>query len=183
MLSFLGPILELFQVVLASLAFVFLSAFSIITLGGSVAGLAVATPLFIIFSPILVPATIATSLCASTLAIGMTALALILWLIKYKIGVKPKNNPPPTGAPPTQAGKEAGTSGDPATANKPGGEKPPGDKPAEDKSATKPSGDKPAGPPPGDKPPGDKKPHGDKPAGDKKPPGDKPAGDKKTTGR
>ena len=57
-----------------------------ITLGGSAVGLAVTTPLFVIFSPILVPATIATALLAmgftASGSIGAMAITIFMWLFK-----------------------------------------------------------------------------------------------------
>lgn len=86
MLSFLIPIFQFFQVVIAAEASVVLFVFAGITLGASFVGLTIATPVFVIFSPILVPATIATtSLVGGILivtALGATATALIVWLLK-----------------------------------------------------------------------------------------------------
>lgn len=57
-----------------------------ITLGGSAVGLAVTTPLFVIFSPILVPATIATTLLTTGFTtsggLGMVALRIFWKLFK-----------------------------------------------------------------------------------------------------
>ncbi|XP_024012161.1 oleosin GRP-17 [Eutrema salsugineum] len=170
MLSCLIPIFQVFQLVFAAVASAVLFAFAGLTLAGSIVALIVATPLFVIFSPVLVPATIATTLLATNLSagafFGVTAIALMIWLLKHRMGVKPKDNPPPAGAPPTAAGK-------PGETDKPAGG--PADKPAGG-PADKPAGgpaDKPAGGP-ADKPGGGPT---DKPGGG---PTDKPAG---ATGR
>nr|AAR15432.1 pollen coat oleosin-glycine rich protein [Sisymbrium irio] len=172
MLSCLIPIFQVFQIISAAVVSAALFAFAGLTLACSVLALIVATPLFVIFSPVLVPATIATTLLATNLSasafFGVTAIALIIWLLKHRMGVKPKDNPPPAGAPPTGAAKPTKKSTDKLA-----------DKPAE-MPADKPTGgpkDKPTKMP-GDKPVGgstDKL--GDKPIGgstDKL--GDKPAG-------
>ncbi|XAR51901.1 hypothetical protein NMG60_11006694 [Bertholletia excelsa] len=58
-----------------------------ITLVGSLIGLAVVTPLFIIFSPVLVPAAIATFLAVAALltsgALGLTGLSSLSWVFNY----------------------------------------------------------------------------------------------------
>lgn len=86
MLSFLIPVVQLFQVVIAAVASGVFLVFAGITLGASLVGLTIVTPLFVIFSPILVPATITTTLLvggvASATALVVTAFALILWLLK-----------------------------------------------------------------------------------------------------
>lgn len=86
MLSCLIPIVQVFQLVIASVASAVLFAFAGLTLAGSVVALIVATPIFLIFSPVLVPATIATTLLATNVSVGalfgVTAVALIIWLIK-----------------------------------------------------------------------------------------------------
>nr|AAK83847.1 glycine-rich protein GRP16 [Arabidopsis thaliana] len=136
MLSFLIPVVQFFQVVIAAVASVVFFVFAGITFGASIVGLTIATPLFVIFSPILVPATIATTFlvggATAAVALGVTAFALILWLFKHRIGVKPKNNPAPKGAPTKadQPGASGGASGD---------------KPGEMSGAGGPSGDKPGG--------------------------------------
>ncbi|CAL9229530.1 unnamed protein product [Arabidopsis halleri] len=204
MFSFLIPVVQLFQVVIAGAASVVFLLFAGITFGASIVGLTIATPLFVIFSPILVPATIATTLlvggATATVALGVTAFALIFWLFKHRIGVKPKNNPAPKGAPTKadQPGASEGASGDKPgemsgagglSGDKPGGA--PGDKRGE-MSGDKPGGASGGGPggasggapggasggAPGDKPegaPGDKPggASGDKPV---ETPGHKPAG-------
>ncbi|CAN7037425.1 unnamed protein product [Brassica rapa subsp. trilocularis] len=86
MLSFLISLLDIIKLVIASATFLFFLAFSGLTFAGSAVALVVSTPLFIIFSPILVPATISTTLLASGLAagtsLGLTAIGLIMRLIK-----------------------------------------------------------------------------------------------------
>ncbi|KAF8115559.1 hypothetical protein N665_0025s0028 [Sinapis alba] len=86
MFSFLSPLLDVIKVVIASMTSVVLFAFAGLTLAGSAVALVVSTPLFLIFSPILVPATIATTLLASGLTasatLGITAISLIMGLIK-----------------------------------------------------------------------------------------------------
>ncbi|KAK6920655.1 Oleosin [Dillenia turbinata] len=58
-----------------------------LTLTGSLIGLAVATPLFIIFSPILVPAALAIALAVAGFltsgAFGITALSSFSWIVNY----------------------------------------------------------------------------------------------------
>ncbi|KAF8115560.1 hypothetical protein N665_0025s0028 [Sinapis alba] len=90
MFSFLSPLLDVIKVVIASMTSVVLFAFAGLTLAGSAVALVVSTPLFLIFSPILVPATIATTLLASGLTasatLGITAISLIMGLIKTAEG-------------------------------------------------------------------------------------------------
>ncbi|ESQ40690.1 hypothetical protein EUTSA_v10015089mg [Eutrema salsugineum] len=85
--------------------------FAGITLGGSAVGLAVSTPLFVIFSPILVPATIATTLLATGFtasgSFGATALSIFMWLYKRYTGKEPPKIPGLT--PPAPASKPAGS--------------------------------------------------------------------------
>ncbi|KAK4394781.1 Oleosin [Sesamum angolense] len=56
-------------------------------LTGTIIGLAVATPLFVIFSPILVPAALTIALAVTGFltsgAFGITALSSISWLLNY----------------------------------------------------------------------------------------------------
>ncbi|KAK1363143.1 Oleosin [Heracleum sosnowskyi] len=58
-----------------------------ITLTGTIIGLAVATPLFVIFSPVLVPAVLTLGLAVTGFitsgAFGITALSSLAWLAKY----------------------------------------------------------------------------------------------------
>ncbi|KAK6924808.1 Oleosin [Dillenia turbinata] len=58
-----------------------------LTLTGSLIGLAVATPLFIIFSPILVPAALVIALAVAGFltsgAFGITALSSFSWIVNY----------------------------------------------------------------------------------------------------
>ncbi|XP_017217458.1 oleosin H2 [Daucus carota subsp. sativus] len=60
---------------------------SCITLTGTIIALVVATPLFVIFSPVLVPAVVALALAVTGLltsgAFGVTALSSLAWLVKY----------------------------------------------------------------------------------------------------
>ncbi|VVB13587.1 unnamed protein product [Arabis nemorensis] len=90
--SFIMPLLDLIKVVIASVASVALLGFAGLTLAVSTVGFLVSTPLFIIFSPILVPATVVTTLLATGLtagsSIGVTALGLIIWLIKIHHGIR-----------------------------------------------------------------------------------------------
>ncbi|EOA22918.1 hypothetical protein CARUB_v10003652mg [Capsella rubella] len=81
---------EIVQAVFAAAAALALMTFAGITLGGSVVALVVSTPLFVIFSPVLVPATIATTLLASGFtasgSFGATALTILAWLYKKRTG-------------------------------------------------------------------------------------------------
>lgn len=58
-----------------------------LTLSGTLIGLTVAVPLFVIFSPILVPAVLAIALAVTGFitsgAFGITALSSISWIINY----------------------------------------------------------------------------------------------------
>ncbi|KAG2334868.1 hypothetical protein Bca52824_006048 [Brassica carinata] len=87
MFSFLFPVIEVIKVVMASVASVVFLGFGGVTLACSAVALAVSTPLFIIFSPILVPATIATTLLATGLGagttLGVTGMGLLMRLIKH----------------------------------------------------------------------------------------------------
>ncbi|CAD5331088.1 unnamed protein product [Arabidopsis thaliana] len=86
MFSFLMPLLEVIKIIIASVASVIFVGFACVTLAGSAAALVVSTPVFIIFSPVLVPATIATVVLATGFtaggSFGATALGLIMWLVK-----------------------------------------------------------------------------------------------------
>ncbi|KAJ4908697.1 hypothetical protein Rs2_12355 [Raphanus sativus] len=97
MFSFLLPVLEVIKVVMASVASVVFLGFAGVTLACSAVALAVSTPLFIIFSPILVPATIATTLLASGLGasatLGATGMGLLMRLIKNPEGASPATQP------------------------------------------------------------------------------------------
>lgn len=58
-----------------------------LTLAGTLAGLTVATPLFILFSPVLVPATVVIGLAVAGIltsgAFGLTALSSFSWILNY----------------------------------------------------------------------------------------------------
>ncbi|KAJ0233835.1 Oleosin GRP-17 [Hirschfeldia incana] len=90
MVSFLISLLDIIKLVIASVTSLVFLAFSGLTFAGSAVALFVSTPLFIIFSPILVPATISTTLLASGLvagtSLGLTAIGLIMRLIKLAGG-------------------------------------------------------------------------------------------------
>ncbi|KAG2334512.1 hypothetical protein Bca52824_005692 [Brassica carinata] len=98
MVSFLLPVLEVIKVVMASVASVVFLGFAGVTLACSAVALAVSTPVFIIFSPILVPATIATTLIATGLGtgttLGMTGIGLLMRLIKNPEGASPTGSSP-----------------------------------------------------------------------------------------
>ncbi|KAG2279446.1 hypothetical protein Bca52824_050666 [Brassica carinata] len=80
--AFLVPLLEVIKVVAAPVASVIFIGFAGIILACLAVALAVSAPLFIIFSPVLVPAaTIATTL-GTGVAFAVTAVALIIWLTK-----------------------------------------------------------------------------------------------------
>ncbi|XAR67988.1 hypothetical protein NMG60_11002958 [Bertholletia excelsa] len=63
-----------------------------LTLAGTLIGLTVATPLFVIFSPILVPAAIVLALAVAGFltsgAFGVTALASLSWIVNYLRGAR-----------------------------------------------------------------------------------------------
>ncbi|XP_072960888.1 oleosin H2-like [Typha angustifolia] len=63
-----------------------------VTLAGTVVGLAVATPLFILFSPVLVPAAFVVGLAVTGFlasgAFGLTALSALSWIVNYFRGRK-----------------------------------------------------------------------------------------------
>lgn len=58
-----------------------------LTLAGTLTGLAVATPLFVLFSPVLVPATVAIGLAVAGFltsgVFGLTALSSFSWILNY----------------------------------------------------------------------------------------------------
>lgn len=63
-----------------------------LTLTGTLIGLALATPVFLLFSPILVPAVIVIGLAVTGFltsgAFGLTALSSLAWIAKYLRGVR-----------------------------------------------------------------------------------------------
>ncbi|MQM05052.1 hypothetical protein Taro_037856 [Colocasia esculenta] len=63
-------------------------------LAGTVVGLALATPLFVIFSPVLVPATIVIGLAVTGFlasgAFGVTGLSSLSWIMQYVRGLREK---------------------------------------------------------------------------------------------
>ncbi|KAL8141974.1 hypothetical protein V2J09_015006 [Rumex salicifolius] len=65
----------------------FLLVLSALTLTATVIGLAIATPLFVIFSPVLVPAALAIGMATMGFvvsgAFGVTALSALSWLVSY----------------------------------------------------------------------------------------------------
>lgn len=67
-----------------------LLALSGVTLTGTMIGLAVATPLFVIFSPVLVPAAVVIGLAVTGFlasgAFGLTALTSLSWIVNYVRG-------------------------------------------------------------------------------------------------
>ncbi|KAL0888379.1 hypothetical protein Bca101_012362 [Brassica carinata] len=97
MFSFLFPLLNVVKLIIASVTSLVFLAFSCVILGGSAVALIVSTPLFIIFSPILVPATIATTLLASGLmagtTLGLTGIGLIMGLVRTAGGVSLVESP------------------------------------------------------------------------------------------
>ncbi|KAL0697860.1 hypothetical protein Bca4012_053982 [Brassica carinata] len=92
MFSFLIPLLEANKFVIASVTSAVFLAFACLTLAVSAVALVVSTPLFITFSPILVPAAIATTLLATGFTagatLGLTAIGLIIGLIKTAEGTR-----------------------------------------------------------------------------------------------
>jgi Oleosin len=64
-----------------------------LTLAGTVIALTVATPLLVIFSPVLMPAAIAVALLAAGFVtsggLGVAALSVFSWMYKYLTGKKP----------------------------------------------------------------------------------------------
>ncbi|KAF8118725.1 hypothetical protein N665_0002s0039 [Sinapis alba] len=99
---------EIFQAAITAGAALALMVLAGITLGGSAVGLAVTTPLFVIFSPILVPATIATALLATGFtasgSIGAMAITVFMWLFKKVTGKNPPKVPGVTPKNPTTEG-------------------------------------------------------------------------------
>ncbi|EOA22187.1 hypothetical protein CARUB_v10002758mg [Capsella rubella] len=89
MFSFLIILLEVFQVVIAAVASIVFLGLAGVTLAGSAAALTVTAPLFIIFSPILVPATIATAVLTSGFTAGGALGAMAVALIRRRTGIKP----------------------------------------------------------------------------------------------
>ncbi|KAL9809638.1 putative oleosin [Arabidopsis thaliana] len=78
---------EVFQVVIAAVVSIVFLVLAGLTLAGSATALTITTPLFIIFSPILVPATIATAVITTGLTAGgalgtMAAASLLRCFIK-----------------------------------------------------------------------------------------------------
>ncbi|PON72253.1 Oleosin [Parasponia andersonii] len=71
-----------------------------LTFGGTLLGLAVATPLFIIFSPVLVPAALTVAAAVAGFltsgAFGITGLSSLSWLARYlrRMGVTPATSLP-----------------------------------------------------------------------------------------
>ena len=63
-----------------------------LTLAGTVVGLALVTPLFVIFSPVLVPAALTIALAVTGFvtsgAFGITALSSISWIVNYLRSVR-----------------------------------------------------------------------------------------------
>ncbi|XP_077244254.1 oleosin H2-like [Tasmannia lanceolata] len=63
-----------------------------LTLTGTVIGTALATPVFILFSPVLVPAAIVLTLAVAGFlmsgALGITALSSLSWMVNYLRGVR-----------------------------------------------------------------------------------------------
>ncbi|ESQ40691.1 hypothetical protein EUTSA_v10015090mg [Eutrema salsugineum] len=101
---------EIIQAVFTAGAALALLVFAGITLGGSAVALAVSTPLFVIFSPILVPATIATTLLATGFtasgSLGAMAMTIFMWLYKRYTGKDPPKIPGLTPSNPAAAGKK-----------------------------------------------------------------------------
>ncbi|XP_010491379.1 PREDICTED: oleosin-B2 [Camelina sativa] len=89
MFSFLIPLLEVFKVVIAAVASIVFLGLSGLTFACSAAALTVTAPLFIIFSPILVPATIATAVLTSGFTAGSILGAMAIALISRRMGLKP----------------------------------------------------------------------------------------------
>nr|AAR15478.1 pollen coat oleosin-glycine rich protein [Olimarabidopsis pumila] len=88
MFSFLIVLLEVFQVVIAALASIVFLVLAGLTLASSTAALTITTPLFIIFSPILVPATIATAVLTTGFMAGGALGAMAVALIRRTMGGK-----------------------------------------------------------------------------------------------
>ncbi|KAG2262880.1 hypothetical protein Bca4012_012572 [Brassica carinata] len=87
---------QIIQGVFTGVSALALLALAGITLGVSAVGLAVSTPFFVLFSPILVPATIATTLLTTGLTttggFGMVAIR-ILWKLFKSLNKKGKASP------------------------------------------------------------------------------------------
>ncbi|CAA7026937.1 unnamed protein product [Microthlaspi erraticum] len=83
--------------------------FAGITLGGAAVAFVVSTPLFVIFSPILVPATIATTVLATGFtasgSLGAMAMTIFMWLYKRYTGKDPPKIPGLTPKNPAAGGK------------------------------------------------------------------------------
>ncbi|KAG6501836.1 oleosin 16 kDa-like [Zingiber officinale] len=64
-----------------------------LTLAGTIIALTVATPLLVIFSPVLVPAVVAVSLLSAGFltsgGLGVAALSVLSWMYKYVTGKHP----------------------------------------------------------------------------------------------
>ncbi|KAJ4911740.1 oleosin-B1-like [Raphanus sativus] len=79
--------------ILATQAAIFLLLLAGVSLAGTAVAFIATMPLFIVFSPVLVPAGIATGLLATGLAAtgstGAMAVSLILWLFKRATGKEP----------------------------------------------------------------------------------------------
>ncbi|KAF2539205.1 hypothetical protein F2Q68_00023134 [Brassica cretica] len=92
---FLLPMFEVIKMVVASVASVVYLGFAGVTLSGSAVALAVSTPLFIIFSPILLPAIAATTVLAAGLGSKKVAAAPAaspsLSLLGIPESIKPSN--------------------------------------------------------------------------------------------
>ena len=73
--------------ILATQAAIFLLLLAGVSLAGTAVAFIASMPLFVVFSPILVPAGVATGLLATGLAAagssGAMAVSLILWVFKY----------------------------------------------------------------------------------------------------
>ncbi|KAL1196808.1 Tapetal oleosin GRP-17 [Cardamine amara subsp. amara] len=94
MISLLILFMEVLQLVIAAVASIVFFVFAGVTLAGSAVALTVTTPLFIIFSPILVPATIATAVLATGFTASGTLGAMAVALIRRGMGGKPKKYSP-----------------------------------------------------------------------------------------
>ncbi|CAG7891319.1 oleosin-B1 [Brassica rapa] len=79
--------------ILATQAAIFLLLLAGVSLAGTAVAFIASMPLFVVFSPILVPAGVATGLLATGLAAagssGAMAVSLILWVIKRVTGKEP----------------------------------------------------------------------------------------------
>nr|AAG01171.1 seed oleosin isoform 1 [Fagopyrum esculentum] len=89
------------QHIIAAAALIPLGGFMLVlaalTLTGTVIGLAVATPLFVICSPVLVPAALALGLATMGFivsgALGLTALSALSWMISYIRQIRASGGP------------------------------------------------------------------------------------------